>query len=91
MQSDMIENQDYKMIPGENDHWHIRILSGTFIETVFYFKELQLRESAEHLKFGTVVTEHQMGDDWDYHNDYEWHKITGNILTSLMDRIIIDK
>ena len=87
----MIENQDYEMIPGENEHWNIRILSGEFIETVFYFKELQLRESEEHLKFGTIVIEHQMDEDWDYHNDINWHKITGDILTSLMDRAIMDK
>lgn len=87
----MIENKDYELIPGENDHWHIRILSGKFIETVFYYKELQLRESQEHLKFGTIVTQHQMDVDWDYHNDVEWHKLTGNILISLMDRVDTDK
>ena len=87
----MIENKDYELIPGENDHWHIRILSGKFIETVFYYKELQLRESQEHLKFGTIVTLHQIDVDWDYHNDVEWHKLTGNILISLMDRVDTDK
>jgi len=87
----VLENKDYELIPGDNDHWHIRILSGEFIETVYYYREIKIRDSEEHLKFGTVVTQHQMEDDWDYHNDVKWHKLTGKVLTSLMDRVIIDK
>ena len=28
------ENVDYEMIPGDDDHWWIRIKDGEFIETV---------------------------------------------------------
>jgi len=87
----MQENKDYELIPADGEHWHVRILSGEFIETVFYFKEMTLRDSEEHLKFGTKVVKHQMGDDWDYNEDIAWHKLTGKVLTSLMDRVIMDK
>jgi len=31
------QNVDYELIPGENNHWKVRILKGDLIETVFYY------------------------------------------------------
>ena len=47
----MIENEDYELTPGPNDHWHIRILKGDFIETVMAFDKISLDEKSNRLKF----------------------------------------
>ena len=86
----MIENKDFELIPFEEEHWNIRILSGPYIETVFYFKGIKIIDGEDKLRFGTQVIEHQMGD-WDWHNDLDWHAVTRNVLLSIFDRVIMDK
>ena len=36
------ENVDYEMVPGEEENWCIRIMTGNFVETVFAFGELKV-------------------------------------------------
>ena len=37
------ENIDYEMVPGEEENWCIRIMTGNFVETVFAFGELKVQ------------------------------------------------
>lgn len=49
----MIENTDYEFIPADEDRWHVRILTGDFIETVIMYDALKLVE--ENLRFNYTV------------------------------------
>lgn len=47
----LIENEDYELIPNENDGWDIRILKGDYVETVFTFGKIVVMENEEGLTF----------------------------------------
>lgn len=45
------ENVDYELIPGQGENWDVRLLEGSFPETVVAFNKLQVSEDGEHMKF----------------------------------------
>jgi len=47
----MIENTDYELIPGEDDIWNVRILTGDYIETVFSFGKLKVVGEELHFTY----------------------------------------
>lgn len=49
------ENEHYELIPGQNEHWNVRILDGQFTETVIEFEKLKLAEDGETLKFSFEI------------------------------------
>jgi hypothetical protein len=49
------ENEDYELIPGQNEHWNVRILDGQFTETVIEFEKLKLTEDGQNLKFSFEI------------------------------------
>ena len=49
------ENEDYELIPGQNEHWNVRILDGQFTETVIEFEKLKLTEDGQSLKFSFEI------------------------------------
>ncbi len=53
----MIENQDYQLIPLEDnsDAWGIRITSGEFIETVIVFGAVGIDEDTDNFTFNFEV------------------------------------
>jgi hypothetical protein len=49
------ENEDYQLIPNDNDGWDIRILQGDYVETVFNFGKIMVMEDEESLSFDFSV------------------------------------
>jgi len=45
------ENEDYQLIPNDNDGWDIRILEGEFVETVFTYGKVMAVEEEGKLSF----------------------------------------
>lgn len=82
----MKQNEDYELIPGENDHWNIRIKTGYYIETVFNFGELKVGEDGETLTFTSDVVYDVLGDWWKPHEDIDWHHTTGEILYDILEQ-----
>ncbi len=82
----MKQNEDYELIPGENDHWNIRIKSGYYIETVFNFGELKVGEDGETLTFTSDVVYDVLGEWWKPHEDIDWHHTTGEILYDILEQ-----
>lgn len=83
-----IENKDYEFIPGSNDDWKIRFLSGDFIESV--------------IKFGTIRMADGDQMTFDFHletspdetlspENEELQKHAGDILISIIEDAIENK
>lgn len=82
----MIENEDYELIPNDNDGWDIRLMKGQFAETIFNFGAIKVAEDGETLKFHADIIYSPVDEDYD--NNLEWHRLTGSILLSIMDQMI---
>lgn len=50
----MRENKDYELVPGEDDAWHVRILTGDFVESVIRFDRVALSGSRLTFSFTLV-------------------------------------
>ena len=82
----MKQDKDYELIPGKNDHWNIRIKTGKYVETVFYFGELKVGEDGETLTFTSDVVFDVLDKDWKPHEDIDWHHTTGEILYDIIEQ-----
>lgn len=51
----MRENEDYELIPGDGDAWHVRIKSGDFVEMVLEFGAISFNEVKDHLSFSFTI------------------------------------
>lgn len=45
------ENVDYEMIPGDDDHWWIRIKTGDYIESVLSFGTIKMNDQTGMVNF----------------------------------------
>ncbi len=45
------ENVDYEMIPGDDDHWWIRIKKGDYIESVLSFGTIRMNDQTGMVNF----------------------------------------
>jgi hypothetical protein len=77
-----VQNVNYELIPGEDNFWKVRVLTGPFIETVFQFGAVGFNELDFTVKFDYNIwyTPHpdlKAGDD-------EFEKVAANILHSLL-------
>lgn len=45
------ENVDYELIPGDGEHWYIRVKEGDYIESVLSFGKISIDENSDQLKF----------------------------------------
>lgn len=84
----MKENQDYEYIPGggDDDNWHIRILTGEYIETVFQFGTLTVDENNEALTFSLDIIS---TPDPDLTVDnIEFQQYCGKILSQVLEAAI---
>lgn len=77
----MIENTDYEFIPADEDRWHVRILTGDFIETVIMYDALKLVE--ENLRFNYTVMFTSI-DELD-EEDPGLQKVARDILYNILD------
>tara|TARA_Y100000389_G_scaffold122373_1_gene119713 strand:+ start:288 stop:575 length:288 start_codon:yes stop_codon:yes gene_type:complete len=82
------QDEDYELIPGENNHWNIRIKTGYYVETVFNFGELKVGEDGETLTFTSDVVYDVLGEWWKPHEDIDWHHTTGEILYDILEQQI---
>lgn len=39
---ELYENKDYELVPGDDESWNVRFLTGTFIETVIQFGAIRM-------------------------------------------------
>jgi len=76
------ENKQYELIPGDNDHWYIRIKEGEFIESVFSFGELSIDNRSDVLKFN--LTLHSSPDEELTVDNIELQRYAGKVLESVM-------
>ena len=52
----MKENKDYELTPSDTDDaWHVRILTGDYVETVVKFGSISFNEVADHLSFNFTI------------------------------------
>lgn len=81
-----IENRDYELIPGEQNFWKVRILTGDFIETVFQYNTVSFNERDMTVSF-TYHVWYSPDDDFDQ-DDAEFQKVASGILHSIMLRLL---
>ena len=76
------ETVQYELIPGDNDHWHIRIKEGEFIESVISFGKVSLEEDSPILSFDLTL---ESSPDEDLVSDnIDLQKYAGKILESII-------
>lgn len=76
------ENVQYELIPGDNDHWHIRIKEGEFIESVISFGKISMEEDSPIVSFD--LTLHTSPDKDLYSDNIDLQKYAGKILESVI-------
>jgi hypothetical protein len=76
------ENVQYELIPGDNDHWHIRIKEGEFIESVISFGKISMEEDSPILSFD--LTLESSPDEELTSDNMDLQKYAGKILESII-------
>lgn len=76
------ENVQYELIPGDNDHWHIRIKEGEFIESVISFGKVSMEEDSPILSFD--LTLESSPDEELVSDNIDLQKYAGKILESII-------
>ena len=76
------ENVDYELTPAGNDHWHIRIKKGDFVESVFSFGAIKVNEDADMLNFDFTL--HSTPDPDLSTENLDFQKYVGKVLESIM-------
>ena len=76
------ENVEYELIPGDQDHWHIRIKDGEFIETVISFGKISIEEDSPIVSFD--LTLHSSPDDELTTDNIDLQKYAGKVLESII-------
>lgn len=79
----MKEGLDYELIPGEEDFWHIRILKGPFVETVYHYNKVYIDEQLDALKYTASII--STPDTELTLDDVEFQKQIGEILISVFE------
>lgn len=62
------ENRDFKLIPKEDDLWHVEILTGDYSSCIISYNKIKVNEESMELKFDyslqyTPVDTIQAGDE----------------------------
>ncbi len=76
------QNKQFELIPGDDDHWHIRIKEGEFIESVFSFGDIKIDNRSDTLQIN--VTLHYSPDEDLSVDNTEFQRYAGKILESVM-------
>lgn len=76
------ENEDYELIPGDDDHWHIRIKKDHYIESVISFGKIKINEDDDRLHFDFTL--HYSPDEDLTVEDIDLQRYAGKILESLI-------
>ena len=76
------ENEQYQLIPGDENYWKVRILEGEFIECVVTYGKISFDERNHTVKFDFTL---DYTPDTDVTSeDPELQKVVGYILHSIM-------
>ena len=82
------QNVDYELIPGEHNHWKVRVLRGDFIECVFHYGNVSFLDKDMMMQFDFTL---DYSPDSDVQSDNaELQKVASNILHSLLIGMIND-
>lgn len=76
------ENNEYVLTPGDDDHWHIRITKGDFIESVISFGKITIEEDSPVVSFD--LTLHYSPDKDLKSDDIDLQRYAGKILESVI-------
>ena len=76
------ENKDYELIPGDDDHWHIRIKEGEYIESVISFGSIKVNEESLEMNFDFTL--HYSPDEDLSVDNTDLQKYAGKILESVL-------
>lgn len=76
------ENVQYELTPGDNDHWHIRIKEGEFVESIISFGEIVFDNTTDMMKYN--ITLHSSPDDELTVDNTELQRYAGKILESVL-------
>lgn len=76
------ENVQYELIPGDDDHWHIRIKEGEFIESIISFGKISIEENSPIVSFD--LTLHYSPDEELITSNADLQKYAGKILESVI-------
>lgn len=84
----MKENKDYELIPSDTDEaWHVRILTGDYVETVVKFGSISFNEVADHLSFNFTIVS---SPDIITEDDKKLQEYCGRILEDIIEKGIED-
>jgi hypothetical protein len=78
----LVENEDYELVPGDHEHWHIRIKQGEYIESVISFGAIKVNEKSMELNFDFTL--HYSPDDDLTVNHTDFQRYAGKILESVL-------
>lgn len=78
----MKENIDYELIPGKDEAWAIRLLTGDFIETEYQYNALVVSEDGENLTFSVDILKSPI-DKVD--EDDSFQSVTGDVLLQIIE------
>jgi len=78
----LVENEDYELIPGNDEHWHIRIKNGEYIESVISFGSIKVNEESLEMNFDFTL--HYSPDDDLSVDNVDLQKHAGKILESVL-------
>lgn len=78
----LVENKDFELIPGDEEHWYIRILTGEYIETVMSFGKISVDEKTDVISFD--VTIHYSPDLDLTVDDLDFQKHAGKVLEGIL-------
>ena len=84
------ENVEYELTPTDESEygWNVRILKGSFVETVIRYGNLAANEKEDHLSFSFKVIQSPIEDLTETNEDLQ--KEAGNILNSIIERGLQD-
>jgi len=86
----MKQNIDYQLIPSEDDDkswWHIRFLTGDFVETVIQFDTVKVSDDGEFLKYNIHVVSSPI-EDLDADTNQDLQDASGEVLMSLLEEAV---
>lgn len=77
----LIENQDYELVPSGNDAWHVRFLTGDYVETVIQYGKLTINNENLTFDFEVVSSPDLSVTD----QDIGLQRVAGEVLLSVLE------
>jgi len=79
----LIENEDYQLVPLNDNDWGIRFLKGEFVETVVFGIVLSYNEHTQNLNFAFEIENTPDGDLTP--DNTELQRCVGDVLGSILE------